>query len=416
MSFRIDALRKADLDAYVNIMADAYPGLKIVSDDERSQLRKRLAQTYDDPSAAIFGLYQGGKLLAGMIQYEFNMNFRGEFVPVGGLGSLAVDLLHRKQKLAKEMVTFYLRYFRDRGICLSLLYPFRPDFYRRMGFGYGTKMNQYAFRTEGIRRQAARNRQVVFLGPMDAEKLLASYDRYAATTHGMISGSLKRAQQMLTNSSMRTVGYLDGTELTGSLTFDFEQGGHFLRNDLRVKQLIYEDSEALTGLLAFLRSLADQSKRIVLNTQDETFHHLLDDPANRSNNLLPSVFHESNTQGVGLMYRVLDLPGLFSMPGAPLFGREALTVKITLADSFLPENDGHVVVRFDGGRSSLTGPGQHDVEIRLDVSEFSSLIMGVITFRKLFAYGQAEISDARYVDLVSRLFATDTSPICMTTF
>lgn len=416
MSIRVDVLRRADLDAYVKITAGAYPGLKIFSDDDRSRLYNRLAMTYDDPAVAIYGLYQEQRLLAGMILYDFNMNFRGEFVPVGGLGSLAVDLLHRKRKLAKEMITFYMRHFRDRGVCLSLLYPFRLDFYRRMGFGYGTKMNQYAFRSEGIRQTMVESRPIVYLGADDVEKVLACHERYAAATHGMISGTVELFRQMLTNPSLRTVGYFDGGELKGYLTFDFENQEHFLRNDLRVKQLIYEDSFALHGLFAFLRSLADQSERIVVSTQDETFHHLLNDPGNRSHNLLPSVFHESNAQGVGLMYRLLNLPGLFSLARPVRFGKETLTVKIALVDSFLPENNDQVVVHFDHGQPSLVRQGQHDTEIRLDVSDFSSLIMGVISFRQLFAYGQAEISEVGYIDQVSRLFATDSKPICMTTF
>lgn len=35
---------------------------------------------------------------------------------------------------------FYLRHYRERGTPLTALYPFRPDFYRSMGFGFGTKV------------------------------------------------------------------------------------------------------------------------------------------------------------------------------------------------------------------------------------------------------------------------------------
>ena len=152
---RIRPLAESGIDAYVEIMAGAYPGLNIVTETDRQRMRDRLVSTFEDPSVTIYGLSHGDQLLAGMILYDFTMNVRGTLLPAGGLGSLAVDLLHRKQRLAKEMVDFYLRHYREKSVSLALLYPFRPDFYRRMGFGYGTKMNKYVFRPEALRSPKA---------------------------------------------------------------------------------------------------------------------------------------------------------------------------------------------------------------------------------------------------------------------
>jgi len=39
-----------------------------------------------------------------------------------------------------------------------------------------------------------------------------------------------------------------------------------------------------------------------------------------------------------------------------------------------------------------------------------SLIRGVVDFRKLWAYGRAEVSDESYVDTLDRLFYADKKP------
>ncbi len=57
-----------------------------------------------------------------------------------------------------------------------------------------------------------------------------------------------------------------------------------------------------------------------------------------------------------------------------------------------------------------------DVEVRLDISEFSSLLMGSVGFRKLHTFGLAEISDDRYIDTVDRLFRVWEKPTCVTRF
>ena len=415
MNNRIEPLAESDLDKYVTIMAGAYPGLNIESDEDRLRFRRRLTKTYDDPSVTIYGLYRDGDLMAGMLLYRFKMNVRGAFVQSGGLGSLAVDLLHRKQKLGKEMVSFFLRQVCDDGAPIALLYPFRPDFYRRMGFGYGTKMNQYVLRPAGIRPRTSWE-HVRRLTDDDAGKVLACYDRYAAATHGMILGSRGRVEQMLNNPALCTVGFTRGSSVSGYLTYGFEKRDHFLQNDLNVRQMVYESPEALSELLSFLHSLDDQVERIVINTQDESFHHLLSDPGNRSGNLLPSVFHESNTQGLGLMYRVTGLPALFSRPNKVRFGRETCRLKITLKDSFMAENEDSVIVQFEEGLASLDANGKFEAEIRLDVADFSSMFMGVIDFKRLRAYGLVEGSHAKHADRINRLFSTESRPVCMTTF
>ena len=91
----------------------------------------------------------------------------------------------------------------------------------------------------------------------------------------------------------------------------FERGEDFIRNDIHVRELVYETPAALSELLTFLHTQADQIRTIILETQDEFFHHLLLDPRNDSASLIPSVFHESNIQGVGIMVRVVDVPGVF---------------------------------------------------------------------------------------------------------
>jgi predicted acetyltransferase len=115
------------------------------------------------------------------------------------------------------------------------------------------------------------------------------------------------------------------------------------------------------------------------------------------------------------MYRVLDASRLFSLLGKHIFGVESCRLMIKLRDTFLPENEGKTIVHFHDGRAVLQEDG-YDVSIEMDVSDFSSLIMGTITFKKLYEFNLAKISDANYVEQISRLFLSDTQPICLTRF
>jgi predicted acetyltransferase len=350
-----------------------------------------------------------------MLFHDFTMNFHGARVLAGGVGIVAVEFLRKKEHVAKEMIAYFLRHYRERGASIAMLYPFRPDFYERMGFGWGTKMNQYRVLPAALPKGPSKA-HVRYLGEDDVLALLACYNRFVDQTHGMIERYESDVVRQLKNAQLRIAGYVKDDQIQGYLAFTFEKGESFIVNDLVVREFVYESRGALWELLTFLHTQADQIRRIVFNTQDEFFHHLFLDPRNGTPELIPSVYHESNVQGVGLMYRILDAREIMSALQERDFGGQTCRLKLTVEDSFLPENAGSTLLRFEDGRLHLLDDGSRDVEVRLDIARFSSLLVGAVNFESLYRYGLADISDPAYVDTVNRIFAVEEKPICMTAF
>lgn len=409
---------------FANIAINAYPGFKINTEEGRQRLIDRLVEAQEHiPVVHLYGLYRDEQLVGGMRLHDFRMNMLGVEVGAGGVGMVAVDLLHKKEHVAKELIAFFLQHYRQQGVPLALLYPFRPDFYYAMGFGYSTKISQYRFRPAALRKGGSKA-HVRFLTAEDKDALMDCYHRYQAATHGMIVRHPPEWDSWFTNLGLerRLVGYVDDGRVEGYILFGFKArpvGMNAtespLRNDLVIREFVVTGREALGELLAFLSSQADQVDRIVLTTTNETFHHLLSDPRNEAETLIPSVYHESNVQGVGLMARVLDVQGMFRALASHDFNGQNLRLRLTIRDSFLPENDGSVLIAFQHGRATLPESGPYDAEIVLDVAEFSSLLMGAVDFQRLYDCNLAEISDPAYVSQVSRLFAAP-KPICLTDF
>ncbi len=404
---------------FVDISINAYPGFKINTAEARQRFIDRLTEAQENiPVLHLYGLYRDGKLVGGMRLHDFCMNMLGVEIGVGGVGMVAVDLLHKKEHVAKELIAFFLEYYRQQGVPLALLYPFRPDFYYAMGFGYSTKFSQYRFRPAALRKGPSKA-HVRFLTPEDKDALMVCYNRYQAATHGMIVRYPPEWDGWFTNLGLenRLVGYEHEGRIEGYILFGFKARPveSALRNDLVIKEFVYSTREALDELLTFLNSQADQVDRIVLTTADESFHHLLRDPRNEVEAIIPSVYHESNVQGVGLMARVLNVSDVFRQLAPHDFGGQSLCLRLTVRDSFLPENDGSTLLAFDHGQVSLPEGGSHDVEITLDVAEFSSLLMGAVGFQRLYDYNLADISVPELVPVVSRLFAAP-HPVCLTAF
>jgi predicted acetyltransferase len=231
----------------------------------------------------------------------------------------------------------------------------------------------------------------------------------------MVLGSPRELEYLFMSSTHYVVGYEKNNSIKGFLAFHFERKVSQEITSIRVSHLIFDDRDALGEMLTFVHTQLDQFEWVTITTHDETFHHLLSDPRNASRNIIPHVHHESNVQAVGLMYRVLDVAGLFGALDDVRFGDVSCRLRIDVKDSFLAENEVETIIHFQNGRPIL-GEYDYEVSIELDISDFSSLVMGVISFKKLYQYGLAKISDLSFLETIHRLFWVEDKPICLTRF
>ena len=163
-----------------------------------------------------------------------------------------------------------------------------------------------------------------------------------------------------------------------------------------------------SGVLAFLQTQLDQVERVVFMTMDDDLHFIPHDPRNGE----PHIFQtsqESNVQAVGMMYRVLNKELLFEKLSDHSFNGVDLRVKFNVADSLMPVNDGTIGVHFVNGKPVLGKTG-YDVEVNISVEWFSSLIMGVIDFKKLWMYRHVDVSEDSYVKVLNKLFHVSKKP------
>ncbi len=413
----IREVHDGELEEFARITREAFPGMKVVSQDDRDRMLERLGRVIREPGVHFFAAFDGEQM-AGVIRcYDFSMKLRDRRVLVGGLGGVAVDLRYKKEHIAADMVRHYLAYYQQKQAALVALYPFRPDFYHRMGFGHGVKMNRYSFRPDALPAAGPKAR-LDYLTAGDQAAIAACYDRFMARTNGLIEPLPFMLEQQLANPENYVVGYWRDETLRGYAQFRFQsaEDHNWLLNNIELRTLVYDDPAALAALLSFFRTQADQVGHIIYETQDDAFHFLLADPRNGTGHLLAGLWHETNTQGTGIMYRVIDVARLFEQLAGYDFGGVTCRLELTLTDSFLPENARTYWLDFAGGMARLGEPGAADVAVAMDIADFSSLVVGAIDFARLYDYGRATLSDATQAPLVSRLFRAESPPWCLTSF
>jgi predicted acetyltransferase len=414
----IRVLRDAELPAFAAIVRNAYPAFAEANDAEMLARLHRRQQ--DFPGSTLVGLFRDGQLLGGMRLFDFEMRLFEQQALIGGVGLVAVDMRHKKEGVARELIHYFLHQYRDRGASLVSLYPFRPDFYRRMGFGYGSPMYRYTLKPAALPHQGDRSR-VRFLQRSDWPALHACYERCFARMHGLYKRSadwIRRwLEETLANSRNRVIGYWQGEELEAYLVFAFQPGTTFLLNSILVHEMLAEHSVAYSGLLSFLHFQYDQIQKIVLDTQDEYFYWCLNDVRDGSDGLIPPVYHSSHQAGIGLMYRLINTAGFFAALANHRFGPVDYTLAIDVRDDFLAEQAGTTVVRFRDGRPQVLAAGSSaDVRIVLDGADFAALALGSVEFGALQRLGLAAISDESCSTLVQQTFYVHQRPICLTRF
>jgi predicted acetyltransferase len=413
----IRPLADEEIAPFARIAANAYPAMRLGTEEEARGFAERLRDRMDPPADTLYGAFRDDTLVGGMRLIAFHMNVRGVTAPTGGVGLVAVDLLHKKEKVARDLIASFLDWCGERNTAFAALYPFRPDFYKRMGFGYGAKSNQYRLRPDAFPAGGDRS-GLRYLSIADKEAMGACYARVQRRTHGMMEKLPNELNRYLQNTDARVIGYERDGILSGYLAFGFDNDpkGNFIVNNLHVRELIYESLEALAALLAFLNSQADQIARVVIETQDEAFHHLFTEPRDDSGLLIPSVYHQTNTQGIGIMYRVVDTRAAWAALSSVDFAGETLRLRLHARDSFSPANDQPITVAFANGKPRVVEESQHDVALELEIAEFSSLLMGAVDLESLSLYRLAEVSDAKWLPRLTRLFATPRKPITTTPF
>ncbi|GAA0725065.1 GNAT family N-acetyltransferase [Clostridium malenominatum] len=411
--YSIVKLKEDELKNAVKTFSNAYPGVPV----SLEQYEERILAINKYSFVNFYGVYDEDNLIGGMRLHDFNMNLLQQKITAGGVGSVAVDLLRKKEKVAKEMIKFFLYHFREKGASMALLYPFNPEFYKKMGFGFGTSMNQFKICPKNLPKGYSK-KNIKLLTVDDAEAMCIFYNKMVDKTNGLIEKCTNEFKGLFRDPSNKVFGYKVNGEILGYMVLQFRKGDveSFLINDIFISEILFHNSEVFLELMTFLNSQSDQFRYIIINTQDENFRFALKDPRNNSSRLLISVYHECSAQGTGIMYRVINVKKLFQDLKEHNFNNISCKLKLKINDTFMEENNDSYIIQFIDGKATCVDEGEYDVELSIDIADFSSLITCVVDLKSLYRYGLVKLSKDEYLNKLNTIFASDEKPRCLTSF
>lgn len=427
----IRRLTPDDMPAYMEIYLNAYPAGKDLSDECYEKYYNRNLQSmteYDHVN--FFGLFEdsdeGSQLIATMKLIDFDINLFGEMKKATGLMALGVHPLHKRKGAARDMVKFFEKYTQESGGAVSMLLPFRMDFYKKLGYGCGTKLDEYNIRTEYLPKYDAGSLagstagNLRFLRENEMDMALQCHTEFVHRNHGAVCKFEEEIRDFYEDDEVRRIGCFKDGKLKGYVSFTFENTSdcNYTLNRMNVKELVYEDSDVLEKLLAGLRMQSDLAQSVVIRSGEPDFYHVLASCQDMSGGYIDFGFLQTNVSAVGTMYKICDFQHFIDATAHRKFPPIKLTAGFSVTDDMTGEME-LFSIRFSDRWEYSDREEDYDtadVHVECKRSDLSVLLMGSAEFGALARLGIMKVDRPEQVSTLDVLLHAEQKPFTNTDY
>ncbi len=377
---------RRDIRRLAMLWAHAFPGERTVE--------QRVRQLEE---GGVFGgieqawyLERDGRLAGAFRAYQLTQYLHGTPLSMLGLAAVAVAADARRGGIGVTLCTAAVRVGRERGDLVSALYPFRPSFYERLGWGTVGTLHAHRFAPAALPLRVARPR--VQLAADDLlPHVFACYEDVARGSHGLIHRTPAIWRHHF--AGQRHIFALpDGGNVRGYVSVSYGRAASAGRRVLHVHELIARDPAAYDELLSWVALQRDAWPLVSYDAlPEERFDLLLEDP--RLPHFRPRRGLWAPVAAVirGPMLRVLDVAGALAARRAwPAVAPLRFTLNVQ--DTLLPENQGPWRVDFDGRRALAERGEGEDARLTAEPAAFAQIYAGELRVSEAVRLGKAQAS------------------------
>jgi len=410
---KIRKLKVNEIKQSLKIAAKSYPMIGLTTDAKIEEFEKEILKDYPKPEREWYGLFEEDQLLGNMVLYDFDLNYYGKIIKTKGIGFVATDFLHKKQKIARDLLNYYLKICNKEDKKLAMLYAFRPDFYKKMGFGYGTK--GYNYQTKADRFPILEtNTSCNYLDQSNKNEVSEFFNELYLSNHGMIAKREKDIEAFLKPENQTVIGFRDNDNLVSILTFNFKvDKEHNDETDMHCR-LYYKNHTGLKAISSFINSQSDQIRDIFIYSQDDSLFYLLKDIRHVDRDILqPPAYHHLYNAGMGIMFRAMDNQYLVLNKPSTL---NDFCIKFIIEDDFVENTKDALIIEYKNGIPKICRSRKCDLEIEFKQAEFSSWVMNCISLEKLHQLGLINVNNENLLKVADQGFYYSQHPICYARF
>ncbi len=406
-------VRKITVDDFQHthrIINNAYPVFNLGYDQAEKWFNKLLK---DNDKSEFWGVFREDLQVACFITYDYEVNFRGTFIEAGGIGMVAVDLLHKKEKVCKHIIEFFHKYYTEKNAELLVLYPFRADFYKKMGFGFGSMQYNYVIPPSRFGRYES-HCEINFADANNSKEITDFYNReIASKQNGAFKKQEKEFNKWINSPQMRFVTFKKDGDIIAYIVFKFSKSSQpsNLSYNFQVKEYQYKSIEGWQEISTFLNKQSDQVKYIEIASFDKDFYHYFDNPADDSDTMFDPVYHQSAKAGIGLMYKFLNPLQIFKKHANRIFTKSNLTLVFDITDNFSCKHERFKLTSDHNSIIFEIDDNNVDLRLETDISTISSILMGSLSTESAVKMNLVRIKNIKHIDCVELPFKTIATPV-----
>lgn len=374
--------QRRDIPRLAELWAHAFPGERSVDDRVRQLEGGGVYGGVDQAWCAELD----GRLAGAFRGYRLTQYLHGTAVPMLGVAAVAVGAHARRRGLGAAICRHAITAGRERGDLVSVLYPFRPEFYYRMGWGLVGVLDHHRFHTASL-PVTVEQPPVRLAAAGDLPAVRACYERVARASHGLVQRTERIWNNHLTPPQRHVFLLGDGTAVRGYLLLTYGRSPTAQERPLVIHELVAESDEAYEALLSWVSLQRDEWPITTYDAlPEERFDLRLSEPRAPRFRVARTLWAPTARRIRGPMLRVLDVPGALAVQRTWPAGATRFTLRVI--DPEVPENEGPWQVTQEGGVVACERTSRAP-ELELRAAEFAQLYVGEISVRDALALGRA---------------------------
>lgn len=403
---QVRAGRRTDIPEIASLWAHTFPDGPSQADRIRTLETAGEAGGIESVTVAI----EGDRMAGALKSLRFVQHIGGAGLPMFGLSAVGVAPWARRRGVARELCEHALREARSRGDSVSALYPFRPAFYRRLGWALTGCLHTWRFAPEQLPDTG--DPHVHLARDADLPAVSDCYARFARGSNGLIDRDAGRWERLREPAGTWTFVARGDGQVDGYMIVRYGGDRSGGRRPLYIRELIADEPATFRRLIGFVSRQRDLWRRVRYDASpDEHFGRFLSDPRPPGYRAARRLWAQTATIIRGPMFRLVDVPAAFR--SRPTWGSgEPFEFVLGVADAQLPGNAGPWWVSFDGNSVTVREAGEQErpasaAALFVDAPALAELYAGEIAPSEAARLGSARIEgDAAAFDAFFRRAAS----------
>lgn len=289
----------------------------------------------------------------------FLQNLRGKSFMMGGVADVCTHPAARRKGYARLLMNHLYQQFMTEGMAVSCLYPFKEDFYQRLGYVTFPQAKKIKFQPECLKPILKKKLpgSVELMPFKDNFSLYRAFvEKHQAVTHGMAIYSIPQVEAARSRETWLAVAR-QGEEVIGLMQYRLK--GPILKQDMAAFDFLYVNAQGKFLLLDWIARHLDQ----VANVQ------MVLNPGVPGETLFTDIRPEIERYFIAPMGRVISIETLAGLPVGP--GK----ISVQITDPDCPWNEGYWHLSGEDGELVVRRAEKGDYE--LTIQGLSALIFGV---------------------------------------